>query len=392
MALLLTGMAIQAQQFTLTGNIPGLKEGCKVRLRAVRGYDERDITEGTTVRNGFILKGKVNGPTLASIEIDDKPMYAEHEYAKDRGVKFMLDNVDMTLEAPCFDSIPRNYEMGGTPLKLERHVKVTGGDVQRHYQEWRDFIYDAELSAWYVDNLLWKYRFGHDSPREQKDEQTLALMENAARAAQNTVAHLNGSFIRKHPTYAISLILQGQRMEDMFTLTGTELDETLALLKDNEDKAGYERLATKVAHLRRFTKGTPYTDFDVRTPDGTKKHFSDYIVRGRYNYIDMWASWCGPCRAAIPEVKQMYKKLGDRLNVISLSVDKEDAAWKRAMDDEQMPWTQLIADTKGVQTLRDAYELSSIPYLLVIDPEGRVVLSTHEPVVAEEFLKQHIEP
>lgn len=65
-------------------------------------------------------------------------------------------------------------------------------------------------------------------------------------------------------------------------------------------------------------------------------NLKEIIVPGKYNFIDFWASWCGPCRAAIPSVKQLQQKLGDKLNIISISVDKKRQDWERAMEVEKM--------------------------------------------------------
>jgi len=65
-------------------------------------------------------------------------------------------------------------------------------------------------------------------------------------------------------------------------------------------------------------------------------NLKEIIVPGKYNFIDFWASWCGSCRAAIPSVKQLQLKLGDKLNIISISVDKKRQDWERAMEVEKM--------------------------------------------------------
>lgn len=380
-------LPLSAQDFTVSGSIPGIRKGCEVRITAVHGHGKREIAKGVTGDGCFTVSGTVDGPTLVSIAINDKPEYGAGEYPCDRGVKFVLEDVPVTISAAHFDSIPLSYEPGGTPLRLECNVKIAGGEAQRHYQEWRDYIYDAELAEWQAGHLLWMHRFGRRIANKNDAEKAKTLMENAERAAEKTVDYLNGVFIAEHPSYAISLLLQRERLEDMFTYTDAELDSILSLLKDNEDKAGYERLAEHIAVLRKFTKGTPYTDFEVCTTDGSVKRLSDCIRKGVYNYIDFWASWCGPCRAAIPKVKELHAQTGDRLNIISVSVDKDEAAWRRAMVEEQMPWTQLLVSKESASVLREAYKLTSIPCLLIIDPEGRIIMSTHNPNVAEDFLR-----
>lgn len=380
--------SVVAQQFKITANIPGIKKGCEVKVVGTDGYGKSDIIKGLTDDGGFTLTGHVDKPVFATIEIDDKPQYAQGEYPQDRSVNLMLENTDITVEAAHYDSIPRSYEMGGTPLTLERNVRVRGGDMQKHYQEWRNYIYDAELAEWHASHLLWLYQFASDEPRgKQKDSEVMALMKKTCMAAQQTLDCLNRKFIGKHPTYAVSIMLQTRMLEDMFVYTDNELDSIAGMLRDNEDKAGYEKLTAKIAEMRKYTKGMQYTDIDVKMPDGSAARLSDYIKKGVYNYVDMWASWCGPCRAAIPAVKKLHKAMGDKLNIVSISVDKDDAAWQRAMSDEQMPWTQLIATKEATKVLQAAYNLSSIPYLLVIDSEGRIVMSTHTPEVADAFFE-----
>jgi len=142
-----------------------------------------------------------------------------------------------------------------------------------------------------------------------------------------------------------------------------------------------------VEYMRKYVKGSPYTDFAITATDGTAKKFSDCIVAGKYNFIDFWASWCGPCRMAIPEVKKMHEEVGDKLNIVSVSVDAKSDDWKRAMDEEKMPWSQYLVPKESMKILHEAYMINAIPDLLIIDPEGKVVLATHEPDEAHAFIK-----
>jgi len=94
--------------------------------------------------------------------------------------------------------------------------------------------------------------------------------------------------------------------------------------------------------------------------------------KGKYVLIDFWASWCGPCRKAIPEVKALYAQYKEKgFEVLSISVDTDNAAWRRAMTEEAMPWPQVLSPDKN-KTLAD-FMIIGIPTLYLIDREGKIV-------------------
>lgn len=100
----------------------------------------------------------------------------------------------------------------------------------------------------------------------------------------------------------------------------------------NDIKGAYSVLTRAGSHSQRLS----LQGFVARPLERKSINLKEIIVPGKYNFIDFWASWCGPCRAAIPSVKQLQQKLGDKLNIISISVDKKRQDWERAMEVEKM--------------------------------------------------------
>lgn len=90
---------------------------------------------------------------------------------------------------------------------------------------------------------------------------------------------------------------------------------------------------------------------------------------------------------AIPQVKKMYGELGDKLHIVSVSVDAKATEWKTAMNEEKMPWQQCLTSKESMKILHEAYLLNAIPDLIIIDPAGKVVLATHEPDEAHAFIQ-----
>ena len=387
-AALIMAATAYGQSFTVRATIPGITAGCEVKLLARDGH-HTELAKGTTTDDGFTLTGEIDRPTLVTLRINDKPSYAEGEYAQDRGKEFMLCEGITTVSADHFQLVPHIYEYGETPLKSERNLRIEGGQAQKHYQEWRNYIIDAELAAWQTDHVAWKAQFGNS---RQSDEEPAALseMKAAGLAAQAMVDAMNSAFVKAHPTYAISLVLQQQQLENMFAFSNDELDQLVTTFRDNEDQQGYKALCQQIEQLRRYTRGTPYTDLTLELPDGSRKSLSDYVKKGQLHFIDFWASWCGPCRAAIPSVKEMHRQWGDRVNILSISLDTNKEAWQQAMQQEQMPWTQLLVPRESSKALTDAYQVRAIPYLMIIDGDGRILLTTHSADKAQAAIEGRI--
>ena len=378
------------QLFTIKGNIPGVKNGTKVHLRSYengRSLEAECLTKGSS----FVLSGKVNGTMLVQFQINDKPesAYQDNDIPKYRGGMFMLEPASYTVSAVCFDSIALNYDFRNVTMVREKNLKIVGGKAQKQYQEWADATYDARLKA----KLLNK-QYGDAQYREKSlggpdtiiMHRLQPLIEDAKAAEEKTTE----DFVAAHPDYAVSPLLQESQMDNPFAFTAEQYDKLLSKFANNYDQVRYANFVKKVEEMKAYLKGSHYKDLSLETPERKSINLKEIIVPGKYNFIDFWASWCGPCRAAIPSVKLLQQKLGDKLNIISISVDKKRQDWERAMEVEKMTWGQYLVPLSSMKDLMDNYYVKFIPSLVVVDPEGNIQLYTSNPDKAHSYLEEKV--
>jgi thiol-disulfide isomerase/thioredoxin len=141
---------------------------------------------------------------------------------------------------------------------------------------------------------------------------------------------------------------------------------------------------------KQMSEGHHYRDIEGVTPKGEKVKLSDYIKPGKVVIIDFWASWCGPCLMEIPFLQRLYKEYhSSGLDIVSVSLDTSRSAWTNCLEKQQMEWPQMsdLLGWKG-QAPKD-YGISAIPFVLLLNREGVIVLrNLHDHLLEEAITKE----
>ena len=116
--------------------------------------------------------------------------------------------------------------------------------------------------------------------------------------------------------------------------------------------------------------GKPSPDFKATDLNGKEYTLADF--RGKYVYIDIWATWCGPCRQEIPHLKALEENYRDaQITFLSLSVDNDKAKWEKMVKEEQLSGVQLYLGTGS--DFQSAYQIDGIPRFILLDKEGKII-------------------
>ena len=131
-----------------------------------------------------------------------------------------------------------------------------------------------------------------------------------------------------------------------------------------------------LASLELRRPGLMYTDLVMKDMNDKEIKLSQFAGKGNYVFVDFWASWCGPCRAEMPNVVEAYNKYHSKgLEIVGVSFDQKKDAWTAMVKKLGMEWPQM-SDLKGWQCeAGKVYGIRSIPSNILLDPQGKIVAS-----------------
>lgn len=340
--------------YTLSGEISGLKDGTKLELVPGATHKEEEPVASTIVTNGkFKFSGKLEEPRLFYLKVADCNGI----------IRIMLENSEISLNA-----IAIFEKLNNRAMVSFSDVLISGSNANDLYLEKLSFkeIFNARHKKYYKDHetilatkrnaQINKNKSLVDSLKKTDDYQAFAKAEKAF--FTDVEKTTNEAILANKDSWWGPLVM----LESMSYFT----DEQIPLYKNFSDAAKnsyYGRVLKKELFPERLVnKKAPA--FTLADREG-KTFTSVELMKGKkYILIDFWASWCGPCRREIPNLKHMYELYSSKgLQIISVSKDEDKKAWLKALDKEKMLWPNLLNE-KGVDNL---YFVKSIPAIFLVD-------------------------
>lgn len=154
----------------------------------------------------------------------------------------------------------------------------------------------------------------------------------------------------------------------------------LEMLIKNQPDNSFSKLTQKeFAENMKVSVGSSAPEFSYKGSDNKTYTMKDF--QGKYVVIDVWATWCGPCRREIPHVLKLHNDFNDKnVKFVSISVDPLEETWRKFLEKENMPWMQLWSPGNFKSDITKKYNVRGIPFFVMVDPKGNIVdLNSYRP-------------
>ena len=166
---------------------------------------------------------------------------------------------------------------------------------------------------------------------------------------------------------------------------GPDVEQSKEMLAKIEAELGtskvVDRLQNQIANWekeqagnKKIAIGQPYLNFTANMLTGDNIELKNVVKSNTYTLLEFWASWCSPCRGEIPNMKMEYEQFHDKgFEIFSMSIDDKKSKWKKASDEEDLPWIDAGDMDAFESPAARKYTVQAIPKNFLIDSKGTIV-------------------
>lgn len=305
------------------------------------------------IRNKILDNWKEKAPKSL---IEERELVQQYKWALaiqqfERGMQWVKGNDSLTVSdefLKTLEAVPLENEKA---LDIREYQQYVETNIQEQMMSENDSLYDLDFEDYYTLQM----------------ETTASMLSDPA---------VKDFFVTSV-------------MKDMVDFEGaSDLGE---MMSKYESIVSDEKLKTEVRaayaewdHLR---SGKPAPDFSYKNLEGEEVALSDF--KDKVVYVDVWATWCGPCLGQLPHLEELEEEMaGNDVVFISVSVDESYEDWETMVTEDEMKGVQLITGTGWKSGITEDYKISGIPRFILVDREGNIVsASAPRPSSGEEIRK-----
>ena len=212
-------------------------------------------------------------------------------------------------------------------------------------------------------NIIENIFFANVTSRAQKPENSVSF----AKSMSDGLNEMSPGTIREGLAKGIAYAIN----------SGDADNESLyrSIMESTSDTEFKEKITKRMEILRALTKGADSPVFvDYQNYNGGTTSLTD--LKGKFVYIDVWATWCGPCLAEIPAFKELVARYkGRNISFVSISIDAPSykETWRQMIKEKETNWMQLLAESDWDSKFVKDYGINFIPHFILIDSDGKIV-------------------
>ena len=342
--------------------------------------------------NSFTVSGKITG-------LDSKKMFVSFKDEKGKLIRDSIlvnegvfsytrkvDEITMISISPNVDRVVKRTERGYFPAKssLLQFIAFPGANVKFSGMI-TDFVnaypsgdaanndlakLNSEIYPLLNESVNWSVKLANKVITDSMD---IRMADQAIEKLSEAVLNIKQEFIKENPSSFVS----AWTLEDLMLRSQVSNETAISLFEnlDHEDLNAvpfYADASKRVEGIRATAIGKPAPEINTTyTYDG--KRFDLASLKGKYVVIDFWGTWCGPCIAGMPRMKEYLDKFRDKMEIVGVAQESDDGTrWKAFLDKNKLyQWHHVLSRKDEDYILR--YSVAGFPTKIIVDPQGKIV-------------------
>ncbi|MCC6722382.1 MAG: AhpC/TSA family protein [Bacteroidia bacterium] len=330
--------------------------------------------------NNSIIKGKTEGNNIKTIylhEITREKLIFIDSVKVDNEGNFLFNISKFNSPTICFITL-NSKNPPGIPVIIGEKTKLS---ISIKNEGWITYKVSGDKENLLI-NELYSIYLNHDKNLQDFNREVSEIDPSMVTDSLRTVVGERFKSMQKSRTDNIAAFINSKEgcLALYFAVTFLFEEPDISLME-----AVYQKLNKKMPNSK-YTKelkialdsispleiGGVAPDLELADFDGKMIKLSS--LRGKVVLIDFWASWCGPCRRENPNVVKLYNNFKNKgFEIYGVSLDENGDKWKAAVSNDGLSWIH-VSDLKGWQSIASRiYQVSSIPYTVLLDKSGRII-------------------